>query len=216
MWYLINSWKVLSENPQPPSLKKSKNPLPPKNSKSVGHPFFSTSKIFQPLPAERGRRILWNSLFLTTDHYLHFLGKALTNRVRMYLAYLKLQIAIFDHLLIVRSQAHVFNFLRTWSNFKKLSIHKKNFMVPFHGWSSAASRLESQFEEAVYFIQLSFQKFLILLLVTSEGWKAKSTLEPPSDFEHGTLEFDVFLCWIFFYFMLFSSLSYGLQSYYSF
>ena len=42
-------------------------------------------------------------------------------------------------------------------------------MVPFHGWSSAASRLESQFEEAVYFIQLSFQKFLILLLVTSEG-----------------------------------------------
>ena len=80
--------------------EKIQNPLPPKNSKSVGHPFFSTSKIFQPLPAERGRRILWNSLFLTTDHYLHFLGKALTNRVRMYLAYLKLQIAIFDHLLM--------------------------------------------------------------------------------------------------------------------
>ena len=131
MWYLINSWKVLSENPQPPSLKKSKNPLPPKNSKSVGHPYFSTSKIFQPLPAERGGRTLWNSLFLTTDHHLHFLGKALTNRVRMYLAYLKLQIAIFDHLLIVRSQAHVFNFLRTWSNFKKLSIHKKKLYGPF-------------------------------------------------------------------------------------
>ena len=32
----------------------------------------------------------------------------------------------------------------------------------------------SHFEEAVYF------------LPTSEGWKAESTLEPPSGFEHGT------------------------------
>ena len=41
---------------------------------------------------------------------------------------------------------------------------------------------ESHFEEAVYFLQLSSQKFLVLILSTSEGWKAESTLEPPSGF----------------------------------
>ena len=44
----------------------------------------------------------------------------------------------------------------------------------------------SQFEEAVYFLPLSSQKFLVLILPTSEGWKAESTLEPPSGSEHGT------------------------------
>ena len=44
----------------------------------------------------------------------------------------------------------------------------------------------SHFEEAVYFAPLSSQKFLVLILSTSEGWKAESTLEPPSGFEHGT------------------------------
>ena len=44
----------------------------------------------------------------------------------------------------------------------------------------------SHFEEAVYFLPLSSQKFLVLILPTSEGWKAESTLEPPSGFEHGT------------------------------
>ena len=44
----------------------------------------------------------------------------------------------------------------------------------------------SHFEEAVYFLPLSSQKFLILILSTSEGWKAASTLELPSGFEHGT------------------------------
>ena len=33
----------------------------------------------------------------------------------------------------------------------------------------------SHFEEAVYFF----------ILLTSDGWKAKLTLEPPSGFEHG-------------------------------
>ena len=43
------------------------------------------------------------------------------------------------------------------------------------------------FEEPVYFLPLSSQKFLVLILSTSEGWKAESTLEPPSGgFEHGT------------------------------
>ena len=35
----------------------------------------------------------------------------------------------------------------------------------------------SHFEEAVYFLPLSSQKFLVLIL---------PTLEPPSGFEHGT------------------------------
>ena len=44
----------------------------------------------------------------------------------------------------------------------------------------------SHFEEAVYFLPLSSQKFLVLILLTSEGWKAESTLEPPIGFEYGT------------------------------
>ena len=44
----------------------------------------------------------------------------------------------------------------------------------------------SLFEEAVYFLPLISQKFLVLILSTLEGWKAESTLEPPGGFEHGT------------------------------
>ena len=44
----------------------------------------------------------------------------------------------------------------------------------------------SHFEKAVYFLPLSSQKFLVLILSTLEGWKAESTLKPPSGFEHGT------------------------------
>ena len=54
---------------------------------------------------------------------------------------------------------------------------KKIFMAPF---------LWMGFEEAVYFLPFTSQKFLVLILSTSEGWKAESTLEPPSGFEHGT------------------------------
>ena len=43
----------------------------------------------------------------------------------------------------------------------------------------------SRFEEAVYFLPFSSQEFLVLILSTWEGWKAESTLEPPSGFEHG-------------------------------
>ena len=31
-----------------------------------------------------------------------------------------------------------------------------------------------------------FQKFLVLILSTLEGWKGESNLEPPGGFEHGT------------------------------
>ena len=44
----------------------------------------------------------------------------------------------------------------------------------------------SHFEEEVYFSPFGSQKFMVLILSTSEGWKAKSTLETPSGFEHGT------------------------------
>ena len=46
-------------------------------------------------------------------------------------------------------------------------------MAPFYGWGSTASRLD-HFEEAVYFLPLSSQKFLALILLTSERWKAES------------------------------------------
>ena len=44
----------------------------------------------------------------------------------------------------------------------------------------------SHFEGAVYFITLSYQKFLVLNLSTLEGWKVESTLEPPNGFDHET------------------------------
>ena len=45
---------------------------------------------------------------------------------------------------------------------------------------------QSHFDEAVYFLPLSFQKFLVLILPTLEGWKAESTLESPNGFEQRT------------------------------
>ena len=42
------------------------------------------------------------------------------------------------------------------------------------------------FEEAFYLITLSSQKFLVLILSTSEEWKGESALEPPNGFERGT------------------------------
>ena len=42
---------------------------------------------------------------------------------------------------------------------------------------------QSHFEEAIHFLPLSSQKFLVLTLSTLEGWKAESTLKPPTGFE---------------------------------
>ena len=44
----------------------------------------------------------------------------------------------------------------------------------------------SHFEEAAYFLPLRSQKFLVFILLTSEGWRAESTLVPPSGFEYET------------------------------
>ena len=45
---------------------------------------------------------------------------------------------------------------------------------------------DKHFEEAVYFKTLSSQKFLVLILSTSKGWKAELTLEPQNGFDHET------------------------------
>ena len=59
-------------------------------------------------------------------------------------------------------------------------------MAPFSGLGLIPPRLQNHYEEAVYFLQLSSQKFPVLIWSTSEGWKAESTLEPHSGFEHRT------------------------------
>ena len=46
------------------------------------------------------------------------------------------------------------------------------------------SRQQSHYQEAVYFLALSSQIFLVLIWSTLEGWKAESILEPPKGFEH--------------------------------
>ena len=63
---------------------------------------------------------------------------------------------------------------------------KKDVRVHFYGWGSTASRLQSHYEETVYFLALNPQKFLVLIWSTSERWKAELTLEPLSWFEHAT------------------------------
>ena len=72
------------------------------------------------------------------------------------------------------------NWCFSWENFKK------NFMAPFYGWGSTASRLEPLQGGSLLFLPLSSQKFLVPILSTLEGWNAESTLEPPSGFEHRT------------------------------
>ena len=70
----------------------------------------------------------------------------------------------------------------------QLKFHKKkqnNFMAPFYGWGSTASRLEPLQGGSLLFTTSS-QKFLVLILSISERWQAESTLEPLSGFEDGT------------------------------
>ena len=63
-------------------------------------------------------------------------------------------------------------------------------MAPIYGWGSTASRLELLWEGSLLYSNNS-QKFLILILLTSEGWKTESTLEPPNDFDHETPELGI-------------------------
>ena len=82
-------------------------------------------------------------------------------------------------------------FIKIYSSHASLTISsnytfKKNFMAPFYGWGSTTSRLQSNYEEEVYFLPQSSQKFLVLIWSTLEEWNCDLTLEPLSGFEHRT------------------------------
>ena len=55
-------------------------------------------------------------------------------------------------------------------------------MAPFYGWGLTISRLQSHLEETVYFLLLNPEEVLVLSSLTSEGRKAKLTLEPPTSY----------------------------------
>ena len=75
----------------------------------------------------------------------------------------------------------------SWKKGKMAKKRKCKTLWPlFCGWCSTASRLRRHYWEAVYFLPTRSQKFLVLIWSTLEGWKAESTLELPSGFEHGT------------------------------
>ena len=61
-------------------------------------------------------------------------------------------------------------------------------MASFSGWDSTASRLQSHYKEAVYFLPISSRIFLVLIWPKLEGWKVEWTLKPTSDFERDTPE----------------------------
>ena len=68
------------------------------------------------------------------------------------------------------------------------SSNKKNKLYGlffFYGWGSTASRLEPLQGGSLLFTT-KFPEILVLILSTSEGWKAELTLEPPTGFEHGS------------------------------
>ena len=48
------------------------------------------------------------------------------------------------------------------------------------------SRLESHYEEKVYFVSLSSQEFLVLIWPTSEGWKTELNMMPHRGFQPRT------------------------------
>ena len=57
------------------------------------------------------------------------------------------------------------------------NLWKKGFVTPFYGWDATAAKLQSHYEGIVYFLALSYQKFLALIWLTLEEGKAESTLE---------------------------------------
>ena len=50
---------------------------------------------------------------------------------------------------------------------------------------------QGHYKKTVYFLRLSYQKFLVLIWSTLERWKAESTLEPLRGFEHWTPELGI-------------------------
>ena len=68
---------------------------------------------------------------------------------------------------------------------KKQWNYKKKNMASFYGWGSTASRLKPLWQGSLLY-NTKFLKILILILSTSEGWKAELILEPPNVFDHET------------------------------
>ena len=64
--------------------------------------------------------------------------------------------------------------------FKKKKKNTKKSLWPLVMDGIQLPQDYSHFEEAVYFLPFNSQKFLVLILSISEGWKAESTLEPQS------------------------------------
>ena len=56
-------------------------------------------------------------------------------------------------------------------------------MAPFYGWGLFASKLELLWGGGLIYNTKS-PEIPVLILSTSEGWKAESNLEPPNGFDH--------------------------------
>ena len=68
----------------------------------------------------------------------------------------------------------------------KMILSVKKLYDRFYGWGSTASRLQSHYEGAVYFLLISPQEILVLIWSTSAEWKTDLTLKLPPAFEPGT------------------------------
>ena len=70
-------------------------------------------------------------------------------------------------------------------------IHvSKTFVVTFYGWGSTASRLQSHFEETLYFLPFSSQDLLVLVESTSGGWRLSQPWSYPVVLNLGPLDWE--------------------------
>ena len=68
-----------------------------------------------------------------------------------------------EHPSIPLSQSQVLSMMASKRLVLIFFFLKKNFMAPFYGWGSTASRLQSHYKKTVYFLPLRLKKFLILI-----------------------------------------------------
>ena len=69
-----------------------------------------------------------------------------------------------------------FIWVKSKRKLERCDIFLKKIMTPFYGWRSTTSRLEPLWRDSLLFTTSS-QKFPVLTLSTSEGWKTEPTLE---------------------------------------
>ena len=67
-----------------------------------------------------------------------------------------------------------------------VKVTLKKLSGPFLMDGVQLQQLQNHYEKKVYFLPLIALEILVHIWSTKEGWKAESTLEPPSGFEHGT------------------------------